>query len=237
MSDHICQKPSDGLEVFRKLAAQFSQNFATAFNLPIAEINRVELKSRCLSSIGELLRNKCVVSHTQRQVAVIYDEVFADCICSIYLAAQGLDKPAQLVLRRVLELGLAAVYLWDQPHLFWGWKEFDKDLSFTDITEHLSSKPYLQFVASENGMTDPKPIFNVSLARSEYRELSNTVHGKFVTFESPLTDRFRHSDGDWKSHLARLEAIQDLLLNTACGRFQMVREGLPELQPQIIMAL
>src|SRR5687768_16804775 len=121
MKDEMCQKPFDGLEVLRKLGAQFAQNFSTALTTQIPEIARVELKSRCLATVGELIRDKCCVSITQKQIAAIYDEIFADCICSIYLAAQGLDKPAQLVLRRVLELGLAVIYLWDQPHLFWGW--------------------------------------------------------------------------------------------------------------------
>ena len=138
------------------------------------------------------------------------------------------------MLRRVLELGLAAVYLWDQPHLFWGWKELDQDLSFNEITAHLSGQPYLWFVASENGSTETISLFDLSLARNEYRALSNTVHGKFSTFESPLTDRFRHSNIDWTAHLNRLEAIQDLLLNAAKGRFALVREHLPIAQPQIV---
>jgi hypothetical protein len=234
MSNQSCQKPSDGLDVFRKLAEQFSQNFNTALNTQIPEVGRVELKSRCLASVGGLLREKCAVSNTQKQIAAIYDEVFADCVCSIYLAAQGLDKPAQLVLRRVLELGLAAVYLWDQPHLFWGWKELDQDLSFTEITGHLSAQHYLKFVASENGASDPVPLFEVTLARNEYRALSNTVHGKVSTFESPLIDRFRHSDFDWKTHLVRMEVIQDLLLSIVSGRFAAVRESLTVAQPQIV---
>jgi hypothetical protein len=234
MNNQTCQKPPDGIEVFRKLAAQFSQNFNAALVVPMAEVSRVELKARCLSSVGELLRDKCAVSETQKQIAAIYDEVFADCVCSIYLAAQGLDKPAQLVLRRVLELGLAAVYLWDQPQHYWGWKEVDEDLSFTDITGHLSAQSYLRFVASENGTTEPIPLFDVILARNEYRALSNTVHGKLSTFESPLLDRFRHSDADWRAHLIRLEAIQDLLLNIANGRFTIVRENLTIVQPQIV---
>jgi hypothetical protein len=234
MSDQICQKPTDELEILRRLAAQFAENFETALRAAIPETKRVELKSRCLSSVGGLLRDKCAGSNTQSQIAGIYDEVFADCVCSIYLAAQGLDKPAQLVLRRVLELGLAGIYLWDQPHLFWGWKELDADLSFNEITDHLSSTAYLRFVASENAATVPSPLFDATLARKEYRALSNTVHGKLNTFESPLADRFRHSDGDWKSHLARLEAVQDLLISAARGRFRIVRESLTLVQPQIV---
>ena len=163
MSEQTCQKPFDGLEVFRKLSGQFALNFDSALKAQIPEIGRVELKARCLASVGGLLRDKCSVSNTQKEIAAIYDEVFADCVCSIYLAAQGLDKPAQLVLRRVLELGLAAIYLWDQPHLFWGWKEHDQDLSFTEISGHLSSQPYLRFVASENGTSESASLFDVTL--------------------------------------------------------------------------
>jgi hypothetical protein len=228
------QKPADACDVFHRLAAQFAQNFDLAFASSVPEINRVELKSRCISTVGHLLRDKCAVSNTQKEISAIYDEIFADCICSIYLAGQGFDKPAQLVLRRVLELGLAAVYLWDQPHLFWGWKEFDVDLNFTEITECLSSQSYLSFVASENNTAAPVQIFDVSLARREYRALSNTIHGKIKTFESSLADRFRHSSADWKSHLARLEGVQDILLDIARGRFAAVRENLPVVQPQII---
>jgi hypothetical protein len=229
-----CEKPADGLEVFRKLAAQFADNFTKALVARTSEVARVEIKARCLASVGELLRTKCADSPTRQGVALIYDEVFADCVCSMYLAAQGLDKPAQLVLRRVLELGLAAVYLWDQPHLFWGWKELDQDLSFNDIAEHLSSPSYLKFVVSENGGTAPTHLFDVTVARREYRVLSNTVHGKISTFESPLVDRFRHSDSDWQAHLSRVEKIQDLLLDATKARFRVVRQELSIVQPQIV---
>lgn len=225
---------SDSLAVFQRLAAQFSKNFDAALLVSTTEIKRVELKSRCLSTVGELLRDKVATSETQKQIARVYDEIFSDCVCTIYLAAQGLDKPAQLVLRRVLELGLAAVYLWDQPHVFWGWKELDQDLNFNEILSYLSGEPYLRFIASENDPAAIIPALDLSLARSEYRSLSNTVHGKFCTFESPLADRFRHSDTDWKIHLGRLEAIQDLLLNVATMRFALVRAQLVIAQPQIV---
>jgi hypothetical protein len=185
--------------------------------------------------VGNILHTKCAESQTQKAVSAIYDEVFADCVCSVYLAGQGLDKPAQLVLRRVLELGLAAIYLWDQPHLFWGWKDYDQDLSFTEITEHLSSQRYLRFVESENPGYRPSQLIDVTLARSQYRDLSNTVHGKVTTFESSLVDRFRHSESDWNAHLSRVEKIQDLLLDAAKNRFSVVRQHLPLAQPQIIV--
>lgn len=233
MSDAMCQKTDDGVEVIRRLASRFTANTEQALSKQSTALARVELKARCLSSVGEILKNESALSDTHKQVACIFDEIFADSICSLYLAAQGLDKPAQILLRRVLDLGVAAIYLWDRPDTFWGWKEFDSDLSFTEMTDHLSSLPYLRFVAAENGRTDPSPVFDVTLARKEYRALSNTVHGKVTTFETSLADRFQHSDRDWELHISRLEGVQNLILDLASARFSKVREKLPIAQPQL----
>ncbi len=234
MNGTTAPKEESGIEIIRRLSQQFSSNLNAALAKPSPPATRVELKARCISSVGAILREQCASSDTHREIAGIYDEVFADCVCSLYLAAQGLDKPAQIILRRALELGVAAVYLWDVPHVYWGWKQYDEDLSFNEMTGQLSGLPYLAFVAAENGQADTTPIFDVALARKEYRALSNTVHGKVTTFETPLTDRFQHSDADWKLHVDRLEAIQDLILNLSSGRFRKVREQLPAVQPQLI---
>lgn len=228
------KKEEDGIEIIRRLSEQFSSNLSFALAKSLPEAGRVELKSRCIASIGEILRESAT-SDTHREIAGIYDEVFADCICSLYLAAQGLDKPAQVVMRRVLELGVAAVYLWDVPHVFWGWKQYDQDLSFNEMIEQLSAPSYLHFVAVENGKSEADQICDASLARKEYRALSNTVHGKATTFETPLTDRFQHSDADWELHITRLEAIQDLILSLSSGRFRIIREQLLIKQPQLIL--
>jgi hypothetical protein len=234
MSDPMCQKTDGGAGVIRRLASQFTENMEAALSKSSPDLARVELKARCLSSVGDILRTECAESETHKNIACIYDEIFADSICSVYLAAQGLDKPAQVLLRRVLELGVAATYLWDCPNVYWGWKEYDKDLGFTEVTDQLSDPSYLRFVASENGRFDESSIYDVTLARKEYRSLSNTVHGKIATFETTLADKFRHSDADWVSHVARLEAIQDLILSLAKGRFAKVREKLLIVQPQLI---
>ncbi|HEY1120891.1 MAG TPA: hypothetical protein VGE67_04805, partial [Haloferula sp.] len=106
MSNLSAQKTPDGSEIFRKLGTRFSSNFEAAIGTQLPEVSRVELKSRCLATVAEILKADESASNTQKQIASIYDEVFADSVCSTFLAAQGLDKPAQLVLRRVLELGL-----------------------------------------------------------------------------------------------------------------------------------
>src|SRR5438067_1286937 len=190
------QKPTDGLEVFRKLGEQFATNFNKALSIAPIEARRIELKGRCLSAVGIILKEKYSVNDTQKEIAGIYDEVFADCVCSIFLAGQGLDRPAQLVLRRVLELGVAAIYLWDLPHIYWGWKEYDCDLSFKEMCEHLSSPQYLRYVGAMNNVGEALPVFDVTAARSEYRALSNAVHGKVTTFETAIANRFQHSDTD-----------------------------------------
>jgi len=234
MSDDMFEKIEEGANILRRLASHFSANLDSALSTAVAEVSRVEMKARCLTSVGTVLKDQCATNETQREIAKIYDEVFADCVCSIYLAGQGLDRPAQLVLRRVLELGVAAVYLWDVPHEYWGWRQYDKDLSFSEMTEHLSAPAYLRYVAAMNEREDAIPIFEVTLARNEYRALSNTVHGKIATFETGIADRFHHSDEDWKTHLGRVEAIQNLLLDAARGRFPIVRKQLPLVQPQLI---
>jgi hypothetical protein len=237
MSEGMFEKTEEGANILRRLGLQFGANLTTALSINTDAVNRVELKGRCVSSVGTILRDECATNSTHREIATIYDEVFADCICSVYLAAQGLDKPAQLVLRRVLELGLAAIYLWDIPHAYWAWKEYDKDLSFTEITDQLSAPAYLRYVAAMNSQDEASPICNVTLARTEYRALSNTVHGKITTFETTIAARFQHSDVDWQMHISRVEGIQDLIIDAARGRFSTVKEKLPQLQPQLATLL
>ena len=232
MTDDLFQRTGGGADVFRKLDALFRGNLESALAAS-PDLDRVELKARCLSTVSIILR-EASDTPTRKEVACVYDEVFADCICSIYLAALGLDKPAQLVLRRVLELGVAAVYLWDVPHVYWGWKEHDKDLSFTEMTDQLGSPAYATYIASMNPPgPSAAPVFDVTFARNEYRALSNAVHGKIATFETSISDRFHHTDADWAAHLLRIEAIQNLLLQLSSARFPEVRMELPRRQPQL----
>ena len=124
--------------VLPALRSRFDQNLDATLGLDQKLWQLVELKARVVPAVAEILRNHEAISATQKVILCIYDEVFADIVISSYLAACGLDKPGRMTLRRGLELGIASVYLWDNPHLFWGWKEQDKDLNFNEMIEHLA---------------------------------------------------------------------------------------------------
>ncbi len=118
-------------DVLRKLHAKFSTNFDQASVDCVAELERVDIKTRAVAECGSELAKMPGLTTSQVQLSGAAEEVFADLVTSVYLGSIGLDRSAQMVLRRSLELALAIVYLWDLPHLFWGWKQCDYDLSST----------------------------------------------------------------------------------------------------------
>ena len=165
----------------------------------------------------------------------MFDEIFADVICSIYLAACGLDKPAQAILRRALEVGVATVYLWDLPHVFWAWKENDKDLNFNDMLDHLASQGFVSHVKKQNLSFTGAEIIDAAAARALYRSLSNIIHGKITGFESLLADRFQHNEADWRLHLESVFGVERVLLELWRHRFASISKQLSDDFPQLRM--
>ena len=126
-------------------------------------LNEVEIKARSSAALGQILSEQKNLLLHQKKITTIFDEVFSDLIISIYLAGSALDKPAQIVLRRVLELGISIVYLWDLPHVFWGWETHDFDLSFNDMLEHLTKPNYVTFIQSLNAdFSGEEELFDVT---------------------------------------------------------------------------
>jgi hypothetical protein len=229
-------RPDDhSASVIRDLDTKFHNNMiqALAEHEPLA--SQAELQARAIPIVAKILAEHLQLADWQRDVLCMFDEVFADVICSIYLSACGLDKPAQMVLRRALEVGTATIYLWDSPHLFWGWKDHDKDITFNEILEHFSSEGFRSFVRSQNPAYKDSQIADATLARSLYRQLSNIVHGKMATFESVLPERFQHSADNWRMHLAQVCAVENLLLVSWTNRFRCVSERLLTDFPQLRM--
>jgi hypothetical protein len=138
-----------------------------------------------------------------------------------------------MVLRRVLELGVATVYLWDLPHVFWGWKKHDVDLNFKDMLDHLASPSFKSFVSFANARTAGQDVLDGSEARKLYRDLSNAIHGKLSTFETLISDRFTHTEADWEHHLNLVERVERLLLTMWKVRFREVELGLQSNMPQL----
>jgi hypothetical protein len=215
------------------LNRKFCENLQLATTQEEALCSRTEIYARAIPAAAELLRKSLPPTDWHTDVLCLFDEVFADVICSIYLGASGLAKPAQMSLRRTVEVGVASVYLWDLPHLFWAWKTHDNDLNMNEMLNHLASPGYLSFVRSQNSSYRGDSLLDISLARSVYRELSNIVHGKISTFECTLSDRFEHRPDDWRSHLNRVFEVEGLLIHLWQNRCLCVAEGLPNVFPQI----
>jgi hypothetical protein len=224
-----------GPSVLRDLNAKFCNNLglALAHEEPLA--SKAELQARAIPVVAKILGRHLELAAWQRDALCMFDEIFADVICSIYLSACGLDKPAHMILRRSLEVGAATVYVWDLPHLFWAWRDHDKDLTFNEMLDHFSAQGFNSFVRSQNPHYRGTGIIDATLARALYRKLSNIIHGKMTTFESVLPDKFEYSQHDWRSHLEQVCEVEKILLKLWENRFCCVSDHLLNEFPQLRM--
>ncbi len=233
--DSAYNKIADPASLLIALHKKFGGNLESCMKCGLSsEMKKVELLTRALESCGSVLSNQENTTVTQQEICSIFNEIFSDVTCSTYFASCGLDKPAQMVLRRALELGIGIAYLWDMPHEFWGWNSHDCDLKFKEMLEHIESASYRTFIHKVNSDFDASssPI-DATKAKELYRKLSNVVHGKFATFESNIADRFQFTESDFRNHLEIVEAVASLLLTLWCNRFNGLSEKLKEVLPQL----
>lgn len=206
-------------EVMVELNQKFNQNFCTWEVMSDAKLERAYIGLQCISAIRELMIERAAVRH-HHICCEIYDEIFADGVSSLYLCSIAMDKPAKIVLRRIIELGLAAIYLWDMPHKAHSWNQDDQDLSFTEMINHVNSKGYISYVNSANS-SNIKELMMQSRAQKIYGELSDVVHGKITTFESSIPDRFKFVDEKWNQHLIIFEEVIYMLVKCFIDRFNI----------------
>jgi hypothetical protein len=218
-------------DILRKLHAKFSTNFDQAITGCVPELERVDIKMRAVAECGSELAKMPGLTASQIQLSVASEEVFADLVTSVYLASIGLDRSAQMVLRRSLELGLAIVYLWDLPHLFWGWKQCDYDLSFSEMLEHLGSLNYRTFLEKTGGTPAAEALVDAAAARRIYRAASNTVHGKVTTHKVLAADGFNYNSDQWEAHLRVADEVATLLLGLWFRRFSHVESAVRSALP------
>ena len=140
------------------------------------------------------------------------------------LASTAMDKPASIVLRRVIELGLAAIYLWDMPHMAYSWNHHDQNLSFTDMLNHINSKGYISYINNENKTEIESELIISSKAQKIYGALSDIVHGKITTFESPMPERFKFIEKEWGEIIGLVEEIIHMLVKAYLLRFNIAQE-------------
>jgi hypothetical protein len=216
--------------IFTELEQKFTNNLNQCLSGGEPGLEETELKARAAALLAQILREKTDLAAHQIELLAVFDEVFADLILSLYFSACSLDKPAEIVLRRALELGVATVYLWDLPHAFWGWKDHDCDLNFNAMTEHLAKDSYRTFIRRINPAQGGGEVFDLGEAKRLYRVLSNTAHGKICTLESNLPGRFSHSQTDWTQHLSTMRDVEGILLGMWEARFP---EGVAELKERL----
>ena len=233
MTDQITK---DVVNIFTDLNKKFSKNLQISLQHERERIQRIELKARAFITISDILIKEPTLNAAQKELTCIFDEIFADIICSVYFASCSLDRPAEMLLRKVLDLGVGLFYMWDMPHWFWAWKDHDRDLNFTEMILHLSSDGYKTLVAKENPDFHDQDVINCPLIKSLYGSLSDTVHGKIKTFESLVEQRFNFSLADWTDHLKIVEDVEDVFLKAFRNRFKSIDKKLEKEQPSIMIS-
>lgn len=210
-------------EILKELKDKFDQNFDCWSKIEHLELNKTFLLARAISEIGQIL-NEQVSSKHHKRCCQIFDEVFSDIISATYLASCAIDKPANIVLRRVIELGVAVIYLWDMPHVSYSWEFKNHDLSFSEMITHINSDGYKLFVADETGSHLEGELISSTKIKNYYGELSDIVHGKKITFESTLANRFTFCEDDWTNFSVKINDILQELLDAYFKKFYIRKE-------------
>lgn len=208
-------------EIIESLHLKFGDNLKICLSENITILEEVEIKTRGSYILGRLINRDTTISETQKEITKIYPEIFTDLTVSIYLACCAIDNSPKILLRRVLELGIAVVYLWDLPYKYWNWKKNDdhnSDLNFKEMLDYLNNAGYIDFVNQKNNTTMSEFI-NKSSVNNIYRELSNIIHGKSENFESNNPDRFQHKKEDLLEVLNYALNIENILLSVWKKRF------------------
>jgi len=219
-------------QVMVELNEKFNENFKQWSSKSKHDLDNTFTSLQGIALVGELLNNRKYSKHHEI-CSKIYDEIFSDGVASIYLASNAMDKPANIVLRRVLELGVAALYLWDMPHMAFSWEKPDQDLSFTEMLNHINSKGYITFINSENMSDIKNELLPSTKAQQIYCSLSDIVHGKITTFESSINNRFKFVESDWNQFVKLIEEVVIMLLKAYLIRFNLendVFEKLPQVR-------
>lgn len=223
-------------DVLVKLGEKFKQNLLDCLPLEKEIYARADIKARAFAALGQIISEDSGLSHSQQEIVLIFDEVFADVVISLHFSACALSRPAESVLRRALELGMAIVYLWDLPHAFWGWKAHDVDLNFNEMVEHLTGESYRTYLASLDATYAHEPLFDEKDAKKLYRMLSNTIHGKITSHAAYLPNRFAHDPAAWRQHLDLVERVLTVLIKLSSKRFFAYYPELTKRMPALLTA-
>lgn len=218
-------------DIMIELHEKFDDNFSEWIKLEDARLEKTFIYLQCITSTGEILRK----NHTSKHHDIccrIYDEIFSDGVSALYLASNAMDKPANAILRRILELGVAALYLWDMPHMAHSWNSYDQDLSFSEMLNHINSDGYIAYLNSENSSFIDKQLLPSKKLQKIYGNLSDVVHGKITTFESSMPDRFKFVVEEWVIFISLIEEVLEVLVKGFSIRYD-IKEQLIDHVPRV----
>jgi len=209
--------------IMAELHDKFVSNFIGWQKIDNDRLERVFISLQCVAATGEILRKSNNSKHHDI-CCKIYDEIFSDGVSSIYLASIAMDKPANSVLRRILELGVAALYLWDMPHMAHSWNSHDQDLSFSEMLNHINSKGYIEYLNSLTSDFSHDELLPSNRFQKIYGDLSDVVHGKITTFESSMPDRFKFIESEWLIFIDLIEEVIVSLVKAFIIRHDILSE-------------
>lgn len=208
------------IDLLKALHDKFGDNIGVLPSSASTMLDDIDLNSRIISEIRSLLGSNFCVSDAHKKIcADILDEVFSDFSLAMYLCSIGLIVPARMSIRRAFELSLAVVYMWDLPHEYWGWRERDQDLSFSEMVSHLNSPGYLAYLAQQRQSASVNVICDQKKFQDIYRQLSNTVHGKINGLPNLSPQRFTSDKNGLEAQLKLMQDAQKIIITLLLGRF------------------
>ncbi|MGA3051616.1 MAG: hypothetical protein ABSE00_06840 [Chitinispirillaceae bacterium] len=218
-------------EILDELSQKFDKNRKSWSTLNHQDLSKLFLLAMAIAEIGQVLQQSAIPQH-QKRCCVIFDEIFSDIITATFLATCAIDKPANIILRRVMELGIAVIYLWDMPHIMCSWEDLDHDLSFSEMVNHVNSDGYKKYVSESLDRPIEEYIANPIILKSYYGKLSDIVHGKITSFESDLPNRFTFIKDDWSYFVINALSIVKTLVDAYFKRFS-VKDKIIEILPAL----
>ena len=205
------------------LSDKFNSNFREWQGIEDKKLDKVVISIFTLNAIAEILNGKKNSVHHDVCIK-IFNEIIADTSSSLYLSACAIDKPANIVLRRVLELGVASIYLWDMPHVVYSWKNHDQDLSFSEMLKHITNQGYIDYFTENEGIAGGVSIIDAKKAQRIYGQLSDVVHGKITSFETDLPNKFTFESEDWERFIKLAEIVLSMIINSNIVRHKIKSE-------------
>lgn len=203
------------------LNRKLNSNLSEVLEKELEELNEIEVKSRAIYLLGQNLKEDQKTNLVQKEISKFFSEIFKDLTLSSHLCCYSLNNTSKVILRRVLEVGIAVLYLWDQPHIYLKLKDSDEhgsDLKFRDMVDHLNDSGYLKYISMET-QKDIISVLPIKAVNRIYRELSNVIHGKEITFESITVSSFDVDFEYIKTNLSLTIEIENIILYAIECRF------------------